>query len=97
MSVGPSLVGKQILIDGVTRTVRHNPAGIVPGIQPGLKSVIIVLVSLVLNVLRIHPLKLEHLLYTHDTCKSKVQLLDIYTPSSSTSEEGFMIFNSGFI
>ena len=23
--------------------------------------------------------------------------LDIYTPRSSTSEEGFMIFNSGFI
>ena len=35
MSVGPSLVGKPILINRVTTTVRHNPAGIVPGIKKG--------------------------------------------------------------
>ena len=52
MSVGPSLVGKLILIDGMTTTVRHNPS---LDSTRDLKSVIIVLVSLVLNVLRIHP------------------------------------------
>ena len=39
-----SIVGKHILIDRVTTTVRHNPAGIVPEIK---KSV--VLVAMVLN------------------------------------------------
>ena len=62
-----------------------------------LKRVNIVIVSLEFNVLRIHPGKLEHHLYTLATGKSKVQLLDIYTPRSSTFEDGLMILYLGFI
>ena len=63
MNVEPSLLNKLTLISGETIIVKHNLVE-TELVLRDLKRVIIVIVSLVLNVLRIHPVKLEHLLYT---------------------------------
>ena len=65
MNVDPSLSNKLTLISGDTIIVMDNLVD--TELYRDLKGVIIVVVSLELNVLRIHPVKLEHLLYTFAT------------------------------
>ena len=62
MSAGPSLGDTFTLISGEPTTGRHNQAKTEPA-----NSVMMVLVSLVLNILRIHPVKLVHILYKYVT------------------------------
>ena len=64
MNVEPSLLNKLTLLNGETIIVKHN---LVETESRDLKRVIIEIVTLVLNVLRIYPVKLDHLLYTFAT------------------------------